>query len=94
MQGEGGARRGLRRDGGRMRRVEGGKMEGESCWKSGGGRTRLYTWPRVGLADEASSDAIPEAAGGEGGHGAAKPHGVIHRYRENLVGHSLGGGFT
>jgi hypothetical protein len=42
-----------------MRRVEGGKMEGESCWKSGGGRTRLYTWPRVGLADEASSHAIP-----------------------------------
>jgi hypothetical protein len=34
-------------------------MEGESCWKSGGGRTRLYTWPRVGLADEASSHAIP-----------------------------------
>jgi hypothetical protein len=33
-----------------MRRVEGGK-----------GRERLYTWPRVGLADEASSDAIPEA---------------------------------
>jgi hypothetical protein len=54
MQGEGGVRRGLRRDGGRMRRVEGGKMEGESCWKSGGGRTRLYSWPRVGLADEAS----------------------------------------
>jgi hypothetical protein len=41
-------------------------MEGESCWKSGGGRTRLYSWPRVGLADEASSDT----AGGEGGHGA------------------------
>jgi hypothetical protein len=40
-------------------------MEGESCWKSGGGRTRLYSWPTVGLADEASSDAIPEAAGGE-----------------------------
>jgi hypothetical protein len=58
----------------------GGKMEGESCWKSGGERTRLYSWPRVGLADEASSDAIPEAAGGEGGHGAAKPDGVIHRY--------------
>jgi hypothetical protein len=33
--------------------VKGEKMEGESCWKSGGGRTRLYTWPRVGLADEA-----------------------------------------
>jgi hypothetical protein len=54
-----------------VRRVEGGKLEGESCWKSGGGRTRLYSWPRVGLADEASSDAIPDAAGGEGGHGAA-----------------------
>jgi hypothetical protein len=60
-------------------------MEGGSCWKSGGGRTCLYTWPRVGLADEASSGAIPEAAGGEGGHGATKPHGVIHRYRENQV---------
>jgi hypothetical protein len=31
-----------------------------------------------GQVDEASSDAIPDAAGGEGGHGAAKPHGVIH----------------
>jgi hypothetical protein len=40
-----------------MRKVEGGgEMEGESCWKSGGGRTRLYTWPRGGLADEAKSD--------------------------------------
>ena len=29
------------------------KLEEESCWKSGGGRTRLYTWQRVGLADEA-----------------------------------------
>ena len=27
-----------------------------------------------------SSDTIPEAAGGEGGHGVAKPDGVIHRY--------------
>jgi hypothetical protein len=27
------------------------------------------------------SDAIPDAAGGEGGHGDAKPQGVIHRYR-------------
>ena len=66
MQEKDGAHRGLRHDGGRMRRVEGGKLEGESCWKSGGGRTRLYSWPRVGLADEASSGAIPDAAGGEG----------------------------
>jgi hypothetical protein len=62
---------------GAVTRVEGGKLEGESYWKSGGGRTRLYSWPRVGLADEAR----PDAAGGEGGHGAAKPHGVIHRCR-------------
>ena len=55
-------------------------MEGESCWRSGGGRMRLYTWLRVGLVDEARSDAILDAAGGGGGHGAAKPHGVIHRY--------------
>ena len=59
-----------------MRRVKRGKREGEGCWKSGGGRTRLYIWPRVGLADEASSDA----AGSEGSRGAAKPHAVIHRY--------------
>ena len=32
-----------------------------------------------GLADEVRSDAIPDAAGGEGGHGAAKPDPVIHR---------------
>jgi hypothetical protein len=70
---------------GAVTRVEGGNLEGESCWKSGGGRTRLYSWPRVGLADEAR----PDAAGGEGGHGAAKPHGVIHRCifnRPNFIG--------
>jgi hypothetical protein len=27
-----------------------------------------------------SSDTIPDAAGGEGGHGVARPDGVIHRY--------------
>jgi hypothetical protein len=60
-------------------RGEGNKREGESYWKSGGGRVRLYTWRRTGLADEVGSDAIPDAAGGEGGHGAAKPDCVIHR---------------
>ena len=35
---------------------------------------------RVGLADGARADAMPETAGGEGGSGAAKPDGVIHRY--------------
>ena len=29
---------------------------------------RLYTWRRAGLADEVGSDAMPDAAGGEGGH--------------------------
>ena len=33
---------------------------------------------RTGLADEVRSDAIPDAAGGEGGHGTAKLDGVIH----------------
>jgi hypothetical protein len=50
--------------------------------KRRGTNASLYL-AEVGLADEASSDAIPEAAGGEGGHGAAKPHGVIHRYLFN-----------
>ena len=36
---------------------------------------------KVGVADEARSDAMPEAAGGEGGHGAAKLDPVIHRLR-------------
>jgi hypothetical protein len=38
---------------------------------------------RVFIAGEGpvGSDAIPDAAGGESGHGAAKPDGVIHRYR-------------
>ena len=38
------------------------------------------TWPRVGVADEAGSDTIPNAAGGEGGHGVAKLDPVIHRH--------------
>jgi hypothetical protein len=60
---------------------EGGdKKEGEICWKNGGGRVRLYTWRRAGLADEVGSDAMPDAAGGKGGHGAARPDRVIHRY--------------
>ena len=76
-----GAARGMRERCGKVKGGKGNKMEGESCWKSGGGRVRLYTWRRTGLADEVRSDAIPDAAGGEGGHGAAKPDGVIHRYR-------------
>jgi hypothetical protein len=71
-QGVSGARCGLRHDreggGGQCRKLktEGGKREGERCWKSGGGRVRLYTWRRAGLADEVGCDAMPDAAGGEG----------------------------
>jgi hypothetical protein len=39
---------------------------------------RLYIWVKD-RADEVGSDAMPDAAGGEGDHGAAKPNGVIHR---------------
>ena len=39
------------------------KKEGERCWKGGGGRVRLYTWRRAGLADEAGFHAMPDAGG-------------------------------
>jgi hypothetical protein len=69
-QGVSGARRGLRHEGGGVQESEEGrdKREGESCWKSGGGRVRLYTWRRARLADEGGSDTTPE------------PDRVIHRY--------------
>jgi hypothetical protein len=47
------------------------------------GTTALEPAQRIGLADRVRADAIPNAAGGEGGHGAAKPDGVIHRYLFN-----------
>ena len=37
--------------------------------------------PGEGPGWQMRSDAIPDAAGGEGGHGVARPDGVIHRYR-------------
>jgi hypothetical protein len=66
-RGVGGARRGLRHEGAVQEgeRGEGNKRKRESCWKSGGGRTCLYTWRRTGLADEVGSDTIPDTAGGE-----------------------------
>jgi hypothetical protein len=39
---------------------------------------RLYTWRRTALADEVRRHT--GRGGGEGGNGAAKPDGVIHRY--------------
>jgi hypothetical protein len=85
-QGESGAYRGLRHDGTPVQDCEErGEGDEEKCWKSGGGRVCLYTWRRAGLADEGGSDAILDAVGGEDGHGAAKPDGVIHRYRVNTL---------
>ena len=67
----------MKREGkiGRERAV--GKAAGDECV--------FIPGKRAGLADEVGSDAMPEAAGGEGGHGAAKPNGVIHRYVSKLV---------
>ena len=65
-------------------RSEGKKGGRELLEKRRATSASLYT-AEVGLADEAGSDAIPNAAGGEGGHRAAKPHGVIHRYISNPI---------
>jgi hypothetical protein len=46
---------------------------------------RLIPGERVGLADEAGSDAMLDAASGEGGHEAAKPDHVIHKCISNLM---------
>jgi hypothetical protein len=63
------------------REGEGNKRKRESCLESGGGRVRLYTWRRnQGWQMKVGSDTTPDTAGGEGGHGAAKLEGVIHRY--------------
>ena len=48
------------------REGKGTKGRREGCWKSGGGRVRLYTWRGTGLADKVGSDTIPDTAGGEG----------------------------
>ena len=47
--------------------------------KAAGGRGQFYTCMRVELAHATGADARPDAAGGEEGHGAAKPEAVIHR---------------
>jgi hypothetical protein len=49
---------------------------------------------RARQADEVGSDAIPDAAGGEGSRGAAKPEGVIHRYIFNSPQPEVGLGFV
>jgi hypothetical protein len=53
----------MKKEEGRMERVD-GKAAGDYSF---------ITCQRIGLADGARADAIPNAAGGEGGHGAANP---------------------
>jgi hypothetical protein len=43
----------------------------------------FITCQRIGLADGARPDAIPNAAGGEGGHRAATPDVGSHRYSDS-----------
>jgi hypothetical protein len=66
MQEKDGARRGLRHDGGRMRRVEGGEMERERVVGKAAGDKRVFIPGRgSGWQMKPASDAIPDAAGGE-----------------------------
>jgi len=63
-----------------VRRAKGEKKEKERVVGKAAGDERVFIPGRgVGVADEASLDAIPDTAGGEWDHGAAKLEGVIHR---------------
>jgi hypothetical protein len=65
---------------GSYERVKGEKKGKERVVGKAAGDERVFIPGRgSGLADEASSDAMPDVAGGESGHGAAKPDAVIHR---------------
>jgi hypothetical protein len=68
-------RRGLRHDrvGGCRKVKSEGKKWREEC---------VFTYATIGMADEAGSSAMPDGAGG---HRAAKPDGVVHRYDVNLL---------
>ena len=67
--------------GGLCRDREGEEKEMEKAIeKVAGDGACLCTRQMVGLADRAGSNTILDAADSEGGHGAAKPDGVIHTY--------------
>jgi hypothetical protein len=75
-QGVSGARRGLKM------KSEGKREKGREGVVGKAARDECVFIPGEGpgLADEIGSNAMPDAAGGEGGHRPAKPNGVIHRY--------------
>src|SRR5277367_4056766 len=66
-----------------MQEREGRKRDSQRCGKSGGGPNAFIPAPELRTGRLASSDAMPDAAGGEGVHEVAKPDGVIHRYVSN-----------
>jgi hypothetical protein len=73
--------------------MKGEKGKEKSCWKSGADERIFIPGQGLGLVDEASLGAIPEAAAGECGHGTAKPNGVIHRYKAQEKGRREERGF-
>jgi hypothetical protein len=66
-----------------VREGEGTKKRERVVGKAAGDECVFIPGEGTGQADEDGSDAMPDAAGGEGGHGAAKPNPVIHRYISN-----------
>jgi hypothetical protein len=64
-----------------MKREEKGWRE---LMEKAAGDDAFITCQRIGLADGARPDAIPNAAGGEGGHGTATPDGATHTYSNSL----------
>jgi hypothetical protein len=78
-----GAQRGLRHEGAVQGRWERGReqKEGERVVGKAAGDGCVFI-PGEGPSWQMKlGDTIPDAAGGEGGHGVARPDGVIHRYR-------------
>src|SRR5271170_8131237 len=56
-----------------MQEREGRKRDSQRCGKSGGGPNAFIPAPELRTGRLASSDAMPDAAGGEGVHEVAKP---------------------
>jgi hypothetical protein len=80
-RGVNGARRGLRHEEAVQEDGRGEENKRERVvGKAAGDECVFISGEGPGWQMRSGSDAIPDAAGGEGGHGVAKPDGVIHRY--------------
>jgi hypothetical protein len=73
--------RGRCREGGRG---EGNKKRGRELLEKRRGTIASLYLVKDRAGKMKSSDTIPDAAGGEGGHEVARPDGVIHRYITSL----------